>query len=154
MKKILFTLLSFVLILSLTACGDGGSTGTSTSDSKTVIGFVTDTGGLGDQAYNDAVHAGLLKAVDEFGYELKIIEPKEVGDYADNIRTLFNEGVNVVVVAGAPFADSVQQVAPEYPDKYILAFDSEVDGVDNVSSTLFKEQEAVAAEEETQAKKK
>lgn len=147
MKRILFTLLSFILVLSLVGCGGNESststeTETETTEEKVVIGFVTDTGGLGDQAFNDAVHSGLLKATEEFNYELKIIESKEIGDYADNMRTLLNEGASVIVVAGAPFADSVSQVAAEYPDKYFLSFDSEVDGMDNVSSTLSKEQEA------------
>lgn len=145
MKKILTILLSALLVTSLVACSseapktDGGQKG---GDKKVVVGFVTDTGGLGDQGYNDAVYSGITKASEELGFEVKMVESKEIGDYANNLRAVFNDGADVAICAGASFADAVVQVANEYPDKTILAFDAEVDGVANVVSSMFKEEEA------------
>lgn len=53
-----------------------------------------------------------------------------------------NEGVEVVVVAGAGFVDSVTEVCKEYPDTKFLIFDANVENQPNVSSVLFREQEA------------
>ncbi|MEG0239228.1 BMP family lipoprotein [Anaerorhabdus sp.] len=145
MKKILTILLSALLVTSLAACStDAPKEGGQTTDGekKYVVGFVTDTGGLGDQGYNDAVYSGLTKASEELGFEVKMVESKEIGDYANNLRAVFNDGADVAICAGASFADAVIQVAAEYPDKTILAFDAEVDGVENVVSSMFKEEEA------------
>lgn len=146
MKKIIVVLLSMFMVLSLTACSDEdtGETGESgnADTEKIVVGFSTDTGGLGDQAYNDAVYKGIQDVCAELDCEVKVVESRELGDYENNLRALFNDGVEIMVVAGAGFADAVNVIAQDYPDNKILVFDASVEERDNVMETLYREQEA------------
>lgn len=132
MKKVLLGLLALLLVTTLVGCSSDPKTGEDGKE-EIIIGFVTDTGGLGDQGFNDAVHSGAVKLADELGIELKIVESKEINDYANNMRALFNDGATVVICASASFADAIAQVASEYPDKHFVVSDAEVDGIPNVS---------------------
>lgn len=139
----IFMLVMFVAVIFV-GCGSGkdneGEGGEKKEFAK--VGFVTDVNGLGDQAFNDAVHSGVKKATDELDMELTIIESKELADYANSVRTLANEGADIIVLAQNAFVDVANQVAPEYPDVKFLTFDFGIEDMDNVSSVLFREQEA------------
>ncbi len=145
MKKILALLLALGLVIGLVGCSSNTPSGDTTEPEATEgfkIGFVTDVGGLGDQAYNDAVHKGVTQFSEEFGNEVLIVESGDVNDYADNLRALFNDGAQVAICASNSFGDAVMQVAQEYPDRTIIVFDATVEGYDNVISSVFKEEEA------------
>lgn len=143
MKKLLKGLLALLLLTTLVGCSnETQETNGTETPKKLIVGFVTDTGGLGDQGYNDAVHAGAKKSSEEMGFELKIVESKEINDYTNNMRALFTDGAEVVICAGASFADAIIEVSAEYPDKYFVVFDAEVKDIANVSSSMFREEEA------------
>ena len=148
MKKIFKLVLALGLCLSLVACASSekpkdDSTASDAKESAiTAVGVVIDTGGLGDHGYTDAVHKGAVTATTNLKLDLKVIESKEVADYSNNIRSICNEGVQVVVVAGSGFVDSLVEVSQEFPDVKFLIIDASVEDQPNVSSVLFKEQEA------------
>lgn len=137
MKKVFTFLLVGFLLLGIVGCSPSTKT-----DGVKVVGFVTDIGGLGDLAYNDAVYSGATEAATKFGFEVKVIESKDIGEYADNMRALINDGAEVIMCAGAAFVDAVTMVAGENPDTEFLIFDANVEGLANVSVSLFREQEA------------
>jgi len=114
----------------------------SVDDSITKIGFVTDRAGLGDLAFNDAVYSGAVRGTTEFGYELLVIESRDIADYENNIRSLINDGAQAVIIAAVAMSDVVRQLAPEYPEIKFLVFDINIDDMENVSASLFREQEA------------
>lgn len=156
MKKAFAFILAGLLALSLIACGGAPqSTGGSTSGGPAAqsgapaapqakditIGLVTDIGGFGDKGYNDASLEGLKKAQEEFGIELITIESQEVSDYVTNVETLSEAGCLMVITTGTALSEAVATVAPKYPDVHYVVLEGTVEGVDNVASTVSREQE-------------
>ncbi len=156
MKKALAFILAGLLALSLIACGGAPqSTGGSTSGGPAsqsaapaapaakdiTIGLVTDIGGFGDKGYNDASLEGLKKAQEEFGIELITIESQAVSDYVTNVETLSEAGCLMVITTGTALSEAVASVAPKYPDVHYVVLEGTVEGVDNVASTVSREQE-------------
>lgn len=136
MKKLLTRFSVLMITLAMIGCTEGRG------DDVKVIGFVTDVAGLGDLAFNDAVHAGAIRGTEEFGYELLVLESSDIGDYENNIRAVFNDGADAVIIAAIAMTDVVKRLAPEYPDKKFLVFDINIPDLENVSATIFREQEA------------
>ena len=90
MKKLFAALLSAAMLLSLVSCG--GDTATSpapsapAAESESVsstfkAAMVTDVGGINDQSYNSMSWAGMQKAHDELGIDVKYYESKTDADY-------------------------------------------------------------------------
>lgn len=140
MKKILLVVMAMCLAIAMVGCSS--ETTGEDGNKKEVIGFITDTGGLGDLGFNDAVHAGVLKAGEEFGVEVKVVETVDQSDYANNMRALLNDGATIISCAGETFKDALITVSSEYPDAKFIVSDINIDGIDNVTTTMFKEQEA------------
>ena len=105
------------------------------------IGLVTDIGGFGDKGYNDASLEGLNKAKDEYGFETITIESQAVSDYVTNVETLSEAGCLLVITTGTALSEAVAQVAPDYPEVHYVVLEGTVEGIDNVSSTVSREQE-------------
>lgn len=166
MKKILAVFLALALILSMAACAktdsssdaekpDSGDTSVSDTSGDTTedqedaapsgegitIGLVTDIGGFGDKGYNDASLEGLNRAKEEFGLEVITIESQAVSDYVTNVETLSEAGCLLVITTGAAFSEAVAEVAPKYPDVHYIVLEGTVENLDNVSSTVSREQE-------------
>ena len=85
MKKVLAILLTLTMVMALlTACGgnNAGSTGNTadtgdSGDSGKASGLkvaLIYSGFLGDKSFNDSAHEGALRAVEDFGIELKELE--------------------------------------------------------------------------------
>ncbi|MEY8339197.1 BMP family ABC transporter substrate-binding protein [Lachnospiraceae bacterium 62-35] len=105
-------------------------------------------GTIGDKAFNDLAYAGLQQAQEEFGingllvennydttkYEPSIIEFAEDPDY------------DLIIVNSADVKEIVEKVAPDYPDKKFVIYDSSIDysvaDLSNVYSVTFKQNEA------------
>ncbi|MDZ4655481.1 MAG: BMP family ABC transporter substrate-binding protein [Coriobacteriia bacterium] len=105
--------------------------------------MVTDVGGLGDKSFNDLAYAGLLKAEEELGVEIQVLESKEITDYESNIDQLATAGYNPIFAVGFLMTDTVVKLAPMYPDTNFGGVDEEfyagIPG--NVVSLLFHEHE-------------
>ncbi len=141
MKKILSLLVVTILVLA-------GCSGEPAEKSK--IGFVTDTGGINDKSFNQGTYEGIQKYASENDMPDPIyIESKEASQYEANL-TKMAQDTEVVVAAGYPFEVPIYNVAKANPDTNFVLIDGEpresVDGeaveLDNVSSYMFKEQEA------------
>ena len=53
--------------------------------------------GIGDEAFNDAVYAGMTQYCDENGIELTVVQPQELQDFSVNFTSLGEQGYDLVV---------------------------------------------------------
>lgn len=148
--KLLAVFLAMTLIASLAVgCGGGGNGDTTeepggtepTTDIKAAM--VTDIGGLGDKSFNDLSYAGLQRAESELGTEVRVIESGEATDYENNITQLINGGYNPVFAVGFLMTDTVNKMAPQFPDTIFGGIDIFFEEPPaNVVGLNFKEHEA------------
>ncbi|WP_017572275.1 BMP family lipoprotein [Nocardiopsis halotolerans] len=137
-------------VLALTACdnaaeGGGGEGGGEATDSEVRVGLAYDVGGRGDRSFNDAAYRGLNQAAEELGVETADFEPSDGESEAakeERLATMAEEGFDVVIAVGFAYAGPVEAVAAEYPDVHFAIVDSAIEGVDNVTSLVFAENEA------------
>ncbi len=95
---------------------------------------------LGDDGPIDACYAGLLAGAEEFGYEIKVLEP-EAGEYEDSIRSMCDDGYNLIFCIFSQMQDAVSRIAPEYPDVMFVQVLGDLE-MDNVKTINYKDQEA------------
>jgi basic membrane protein A len=160
-KPLLLALLALlVAVLALAGCGgddddeagdttvatETGDSGQTTDEEPLKIGLVTDIGGLDDRSFNFLANKGLEQAKDELGVEGRVVISRANSDYVPNLSTLARQDYDLVVAVGFLMAESVGQVAKQFPDTNFAIIDfaaAEIVGApDNVRGLLFKEQEA------------
>jgi basic membrane protein A len=104
---------------------------------------------LGDKSFFDSAQRGVKRAEEELGVQTKTVESKP-DDPALWEATLIdmaeNEEYDLLIVGTWQMTQYLEQVAPKYPDKKFIIFDSNVDyeaceGCDNVYSVLYKQNE-------------
>ena len=133
-------ILSFALLAS---CGSSAASSTAeeTSAAETTLKAAMITPQkLGDDGPIDACYAGLQQGAEAFGYEIKVLEP-EPGEYEDAIRSMCDDGYNLIFCIFSQIQDAVSRVAPEYPDVKFVQILGDLD-MDNVKTLNFKDQEA------------
>jgi basic membrane protein A len=147
-RKFLALLVVFALMTAMIAGCGGETTDTDTDttgeEQETDIkaAMVTDVGGLGDKSFNDLSNAGLERARDELGVEIRVLESKEITDYESNIDQLASAGFSPIFAVGFLMTDTVAKMAPEYPDTQFGGVDEFFDPVpENVVGLNFKEEE-------------
>lgn len=101
--------------------------------------LVTDTAGIGDQNFNDLANAGGERAAEELGIEWKVLESATAADYETNLVLAVEQG-DIAVPNGFLLEDAVNNVAPQYPEKYFVFIDAVAEH-ENVQNYLFKENE-------------
>ena len=125
-----------------TGGGEGGG-GAATEELR--IGLAYDTGGRGDQSFNDSAYAGASAAVDALGAGLQEFSPNEdASNRAEGLAGLAEQGFNPVIAVGFNYDDVIAEVAPQFPDTTFAQVDgSNADGAkgDNVTGLIFAEEE-------------
>jgi basic membrane protein A len=156
MKKALFVFLSLLLALPLFATGQGEAA----EEAKYQIGIVFDIAGRGDQSFNDSAYGGLVLLAEEFnGYikddpdkvdfgreiEMKYLTPKPGGqDREILLRSMAEDGYDLVIGVGFMFSDSLGRVAADFPDVHfglIDGFIPDLTAESNVTCLSFAEHE-------------
>jgi basic membrane protein A len=123
MKKA-WRLVAVLAVLSLLAAACGGDDGdTTTGDGDgdegpaVKVGLVYDIGGRGDLSFNDAAARGLDQATEDFNIEPQELEPNQGGtNRAELMRLLADQGHDLIIGVGFLFAETVCEVAQEFPD--------------------------------------
>jgi basic membrane protein A len=110
-----------------------------------VITMVTDTAGLGDQNFNDAVKEGLDRAAADFGVEARVIESLETADYIPNLEQAAEQS-DFTIGVGFLLVDAMNDVAGRLTDEQFMLIDGVAttpDGtpLENVASVIFREHE-------------
>lgn len=101
------------------------------------VGMVLDVGGVDDDSFNEAANAGLEAAAEDFGVEVQLLEPNEDGsNRGDLLRSLAEDGYDLVIGVGFLFTESMTPIAEEFPDVEFAIIDSVIEA-DNVTSLVF-----------------
>lgn len=146
-SKFIAIILTVVMVLSLTACGNTDSTASTNDDASTEktirVGMVTDVGGVNDGSFNQSSWEGLQKASQDLGVEVKYLESETDADYAPNIETFVDDGYDLIICVGYMLADALRVSAEANPDqKYAIIDDSSCSDLDNVTSLMFEQSQA------------
>lgn len=151
MKKrnlLIYLLVLIMASMTFTACGsnkkDENNTETKTESKlkieDTLIGLVTNEGGLNDKSFNQSADAGVKKAEEEFGINYKAIESESKEDYQENLEALVDEEAELVLGISYSMSEAVRIVAENNTDKKFVIVDDVID-LQNVNSIIFKEHE-------------
>ncbi|WP_165939761.1 BMP family lipoprotein [Saccharopolyspora aridisoli] len=109
------------------------------------VGVAFDIGGRGDASFNDASVAGLDRAKANMGLGGSKELDAGAGEPEDakqtRLRQLAREGFNPVIAVGYAYADALKLVAPEFPGTEFAIIDEQIDGVPNVTSLVFAEEQ-------------
>lgn len=146
MKKFLAVTMAAVMAVSVTACGgtekSTGAGKEQSGDKVYKVALMADGAGFGAHSFNDVALEGLERAKEDFGIELMTLEVKEVADYANSMRSMAQQGCDMIITPSSAAKDAVMEVAPEYPDTYFGLLDVQVEGLENVASSSYREHEA------------
>jgi basic membrane protein A and related proteins len=152
--RLLAVLLGLTMLAA--ACGDDDDPGTGGDDGATDeatddgaddedalrIGLVYDIGGRGDQSFNDAAYAGLSQAQDELGVEIQDLEPSAGGeDREELLRTLAEDGYDMIIGVGFAFAEAMGSVTSDFPDTTFAIVDDASVEAPNLTSLVFAEEQ-------------
>jgi basic membrane protein A len=106
-------------------------------------------GVLGDKSFFDSANAGMQKAIEDFGIEVKTIEagidPALWQPALEDAAA--NEEYDILICGTFQMSEYLQAVAPKYPDKKFIIYDVSVDyaacgdGCKNVYSITYKQNE-------------
>ena len=88
-----------------------------------VVNFIN--GVLGDKSIFDSCDSGVQKAAAEFGIEVKTIEAgNDLGDWQSSLEnTAANEDYDLMILGSWDMYQSLQELAPLFPDKHFIIYD-------------------------------
>jgi basic membrane protein A len=100
------------------------------------LAMVTDTGGLGDQSFNDGAYRGLLDAKAKLHAEIAVLQSRSAADYQPNLTVLANKEYDEIFAVGFLMARDVDEVATRFPHRNFAIIDAVVDEPTYLTSTL------------------
>jgi basic membrane protein A len=104
------------------------------------LAMVTDTGGLGDQSFNDSAYRGLKDAQAELRAEIVVLQSRSAADYQPNLTALANKSYDEIYAIGFLMAKDLDEVAARFPARRFAIIDAVV-ARPNVVSVTFREEE-------------
>lgn len=151
MRNILAILLTFVMLMSLCACGQPNNApadapagdqqnepqapaqnpapadnSSPTADVK--IGVIYTVAGLGGASFNDVIHEGCVLAESELGVTYEYVEPNTIADEETVMDEMCSTGEYALIICvGNEQKDAVTNVAANYPDQKFCFIDASVD---------------------------
>ena len=116
MKKIYTILMLGLLLVALTACGGGDTTG----DGGVFRVAVVMPSAINDLAFSQSMYDALSAIQTERGADQFEFDYSEnmfvVDDAATAIRDYASQGYNLVIAHGSQYGSSLVEIAPEFPD--------------------------------------
>ena len=99
-----------------------------------LVGFVTDTGGINDDSFNETQYNGILMAADEIpAIQAQYIQSDEASQYEANLTEFASQDYDLIVASGFFLADALARVAEQYPDLNFAIYDMSLPDAFNVS---------------------
>jgi basic membrane protein A len=137
MSKKLYSLLAFLMILTMLLSACGGATEEAAPPEEEVmeteeaappeepirVGFITDTGGINDDSFNENQWAGVQRAMEELGVEGQYIVSESDSDYVPNLTEFAGQGYDLVLASGFFLGGATAKIAVQYPDVNFSIFD-------------------------------
>lgn len=147
-SKVLFLVVSTLMVASLllAACQPAAPAAEAPAEGekKFKAAMLTDLGGLSGsedtKGFTDLCWDGFVKARDELGIEILLIEAREQADYEPNLVKAAEQGYDYVLGCGFLLTDAINAVAPRFPETKFAIVDSVVEG-ENTESIVFAEHE-------------
>ncbi len=102
--------------------------------------IIYDLGGKYDKSFNEAAFNGAKRWAEETGGSYKELEMQSEAQREQALRKLAESGANPIVMTGFAFGDTLNTVAPDYPDTKFAIIDMVVDQP-NVESINFKSEQ-------------
>lgn len=154
MKKIVGILVVLMLIMGMAGCagsgdsGVGDDTGNSNDEVTRIVLLVS--GSLGDKSFHDSSQAGMDMIKEKYGdkVDVKTIEMgSDKTKFIPTLEDVSSEAWDIIITGTFHMKEPIEEVAPLYPDKTYILFDTAVDyvgveGLDNVYSINYKQNEA------------
>lgn len=146
MKKKLALILCLVMLVTTVLAGCGSKEAQSSDDSASngdklkVVCLLN--GNLGDKSFFDSANKGMEMIKDQLDVDTKVVEMGfDNTAWESTLYEFADSDYDVIIVGTYQMQELLAKVAPEYPDKKFIIFDSEV-AADNVYSITFKQNEA------------
>lgn len=104
-------------------------------------------GNLGDKSFFDSSNAGMKLIKEKYGCETNVIEMGfDNTVWETTLYEVSDQDYDIIIVGTYQMQEILSKVAPEYPDKRYIIYDSNVDystgNYENVYSISFKQNEA------------
>lgn len=143
-KKLAFILCLLVLFTTVFAgCGSKeAATDDSAAKSDKLKVVCLLNGNLGDKSFFDSANQGMEMIKEQLDVDTKVVEMGfDNTAWESTLYEFADSDYDVIIVGTYQMQELLAKVAPEYPDKKFIIFDSEV-AADNVYSITFKQNEA------------
>ena len=127
MKRIVSLLIALILAL--------GVAGAALAEEPVKVCIVF-SGLLGDKSYNDSCMEGAMRAMEDFGCEVKTLEGTEATEWEQNFLFACEEGYDLVICSSSNFEEYMKEHCASYPDVKLAIIDTTVEG-DNIVSISF-----------------
>ena len=145
MKKVFSILTVLFGFFFLVSCGSSKTEepAAENTEGKLKVAMVYSVGGKGDKSFNDSAYAGLQRAMKEFGVEVAEYEPKDASvEIRNQLAEYAQDGTyDLIMTIGFTSVDPLTSVAKEYPNQKFVLIDDAIEGLPNVLSVSYKEQE-------------
>ncbi|MCS7178577.1 MAG: BMP family ABC transporter substrate-binding protein [Anaerolineae bacterium] len=107
------------------------------------VGFVTDGGRIDDGSFNQYAYEGTIRAAQEYGLVVELIETRSPAEYEANIRQAIERGCQLVVTIGSTTGTTVERLATRYPGVHFVLVDYEpIQASRNITGLVFAEDQA------------
>jgi basic membrane protein A len=142
MRKWFALLVAVALMASVLTAGCLG--GGAAEDKVRVVLLLN--GNLGDKSFFDSANAGVLRAQEELGVEVKVIEMGlDQSKWEPALADVSTQDYDLIIVGTWQMTEYLEKIAPQHPDKRYIIFDTAVDytkaDLSNVYSILYKQNE-------------
>lgn len=155
MKKVLLVVLTFVLLVSMTACGQGSGASVAPvaedespeeqpadAEKKVYkVGLMVPSA-ITDQGWSQSGYEGILKIDENYDIEYSYIEQPEQSDVEEHLRNFGVSGYDIVFAHGFNFYDAILKVAPEFTDTVFVNGGSQAAIAPNLGSVDINSAEA------------
>ncbi len=90
--------------------------------------LVTDQGGVDDESFNETAWEGMLRAEEELGVEISVLESTSESDFEPNIQAFLDQDCDLIVTVGFLLGEATQAAAEANPDQSFAIVDEFLEG--------------------------
>lgn len=112
-------------------------------DGLRIAQFVDSGSSLQDGGFNESARAGLRVVEERFGAEVVTFQTADPENREADLRSLAEEGFDIILTVGFNLAEVTATVAQDFPDVHFIGVDQfQVEPTDNVTGLIFPEDQS------------